>query len=97
MKKFLSSLVFFALTAFCFVACIPAATAQELTAQVADVSTSPVKDWIVNNWYFVLPIIYDLLVRLFPTGQSYSIISFVYNLVMRLIPDNKSGGGTHRP
>ena len=84
MKKFLNLLLI----------CSILLVAFAVNAQPTDTPT-PVKDWLISNWAVMLTVVYELLIRLFPTGRTYSIITIVYRLISKLVPDKGLFKDTH--
>jgi hypothetical protein len=63
--------------------------------------TTPTDTWhdyllqmIKANWFYLVTIIYELVVRIIPTGKTYSAVAFIYKLISMLVPDTKTRGGS---
>ena len=45
------------------------------------------------EWGWLIPVAYDVLIRLFPTTKDWSILNKIIDVVEYIVPNRKSGGG----
>jgi hypothetical protein len=48
---------------------------------------SGVWDWIRNNWYIVLPALYEFIIRVVPTAKDWSALNLIKKMLDFLVPN----------
>ena len=46
-----------------------------------------VTEFIANNWPWISPILYELILRLVPSNRNLSIIDMVFKIISKLVPN----------
>lgn len=52
--------------------------------------------FILENWTWLLPSLYEISVRLFPSERSYSIANGIKNLMDIILPNISKNGQKHK-
>lgn len=73
------------------------AFAQDDTTVVAAAATTTGINWLADNYQWLLvtvvPVLWELVARIWPTTKDSSLINLVKRLIDFIVPNNKKGGG----
>jgi hypothetical protein len=58
-------------------------TAQEI------VPVKSVASWFLDNWYWLVIVLTELFLRLWPTERNYSIVSLIMKVINTIFPNRK--------
>jgi len=46
-------------------------------------------DWITANWAILIPLVYELIARLWPTKWDISILDWIFKLLNLIVPNKR--------